>query len=75
MKRLKLSFVASILTIAFAVSTSMAGQMPFGITSPPPPPTETSATGQMPGGVTSSSEGDPFTEFTLSLLQSVLALF
>jgi hypothetical protein len=93
MKRLKLSFATGILTIAFAVSTAIAGQMPCGVTSPPPPPpAEASVTGDLPMGVTSTSsssddsvtgnmpfgvtsEINPVMEFTLGLLQSVLALF
>jgi hypothetical protein len=92
MKRFRLSFATGILTIAFAVSTAMAGQMPQGDTPPPPPPTENSVTGQMPMGATSTSPSsdasvtgnmpygvtsaiDPVTEFTLTLLQSVLSLF
>jgi hypothetical protein len=92
MKRLKLSFAIGILTIAFAVSTAMAGQMPTGVTPPPPPPPQESVTGDLPMGVTSTStspdgsvtgempfgvtpEVDPVMEFTLGLLQSVLAFF
>jgi hypothetical protein len=55
MKRLRILFVASILPVVFAVSTAIAGQMPTGVTSPPPPSAENSVTGQMPGGVTSLS--------------------
>jgi hypothetical protein len=52
MKRFRISFAAVTLTIVFAVSTAMAGQMPTGDVPPPPPP-ENSVTGEMPGpGVT-----------------------
>jgi hypothetical protein len=55
MKRLRLSLAVGILTMAFTVSTAIAGQMPTGITAPPPP-TENSVTGDIPGpGVTSTS--------------------
>ena len=72
MKRLRFSFAVGILTIAFAVSTAIAGQMPMGVTSQPPAP-EASVTGNMPLGAASAI--DPVTEFTLSLVQSLLSLF
>jgi hypothetical protein len=92
MRSFRISVAAGILTVVFAVSTAMAGQMPTGITSPPPTQSEASATGQMPTGITSPSPSpdasltgempfgatsaiDPVTEFTLSLLQSLLSLF
>jgi hypothetical protein len=89
MKRLRFSFVSGILAIVFAVSTAMAGQMPMGATSEPPPPTEHAVAGQMPCGITSPSDAsitgdlplgvaagiDPVTESMLGLLQGVLALF
>jgi hypothetical protein len=46
--------------------------MPTGITATSPS-SGASVTGNMPTGVTSAI--DPVTEFTLGLLQSVLALF
>lgn len=51
---------------------SVTGQMPTGITATSPS-SGASVTGNMPTGVTSAI--DPVTEFTLGLLQSVLALF
>jgi hypothetical protein len=51
---------------------SVMGEMPMGVTSSSTS-TDGSLTGDMPLGVT--SDVDPVTEFTLSLLQSVLALF
>lgn len=91
MKRVRQLCGTTLLTLVLVVSSTIAGQIPYGVTSPPPP-TETSATGDMPCGVTSSStsseasvtgemplgvtsENDPVTELMLSLLQSVLALF
>jgi hypothetical protein len=62
-----------LLTVVLAASTALAGNMPFGVTSPPPPPAEGSATGEMPQGVT--SEIDSVTAFTLNLVQNLLALF
>lgn len=73
MKRLRLLLAASLLLVTLAIVPAMAGQMPGGITSTPPPPAESSATGEMPFGATPAI--DPVTEFTLSLLQSLLALF
>jgi hypothetical protein len=55
-----------------AASSALAGDMPLGITSSSPSP-DASVTGHLPQGVTSVI--DPLTEFTLSLLQSMLALF
>ena len=51
---------------------SVAGDMPGGVTSTAPS-SDASVTGEMPQGVMSAI--DPVTEFTLSLLQSVLSLF
>lgn len=86
MNRVRQLCAITLLTVVLAASTALAGNMPTGVTSPPPPE---SVTGQMPGGVTSSSEAsvtgdmplgvaseiDPVTELMLSLLQSVLSLF
>lgn len=92
MNRVRQICATTLLAIVLASSTSLAGTMPQGVTSPPPPPPQESVTGDMPYGVTSSSPSadasvtgempfgvtsgiDPVTEFTLGLLQSVLALF
>jgi hypothetical protein len=82
----------TLLTIVLASSPALAGEMPFGVTSSPPPPPQASVAGDLPMGATSSSPSsedsvtghmpqgvtsavDPVMEFTLGLLQSVLALF
>jgi hypothetical protein len=91
MNRVRQMCAITLLTVVLATSPALAGDMPFGVTSPPPPP-ENSATGQMPTGITSSSPSadasvtgdmpqgvtsaiDPVAEFTLNVLQSVLSLF
>jgi hypothetical protein len=43
------------LTMILAVSSALAGDLPMGITSEPPPPAEHAVAGQMPGGITASS--------------------
>lgn len=78
MKRIQRLIATFVLTLALAFS-AVAGDMPTpGIVEPPPPPS-TAVRGDMPcPGVeaTSSTSGiDPVTEFTLSLLQSLLSLF
>lgn len=77
MKRLRLLLAVSILTMTLATVTAIAGQMPGGVTSPPPlPPVEASATSDIPNGVASTSTLiDPLTEFTLNLLRRVLSVF
>jgi hypothetical protein len=56
MNRFRQLCATTLLTIALAASTALAGNLPQGVTSPPPPPTENSATGDIPGpGVTSES--------------------
>lgn len=87
MKRVGQLCATTLLTLVLTASSAMAGQIPYGVTSTPPP-TETSATGDMPGGATSSetsatgnmpfgdtSEIDPVTGLALSLLKSLLSLF
>jgi hypothetical protein len=76
MKRIQRLIATLVLTLALALS-AVAGNMPTpGIQQPPQ---STEATGNMPGpGVeaTDSTGGiDPVTEFTLTLLQSLLSLF
>jgi len=61
-----------LLTVVLAASPALAGDMPGGVTSPSPS-SDASLTGEMPQGLTSAI--DPVTEFTLSLLQSLLSLF
>jgi hypothetical protein len=55
MNRVRQLCATILLTVILAASPVLAGDMPCGVTSSPPPPTETSATGEMPMGVTSSS--------------------
>jgi len=91
MNRARRLCATTLLTVVLAASPALAGDMPGGITSPPPK-AEVSATGQMPGGVTSPSPSpdasltgdmpfgatsavDPVTEFALTLVQSLLSLF
>jgi hypothetical protein len=88
MNRVRQLCAITLLIMLLAASSTMAGQIPYGVTSPPPPTTETSATGDMPQGATSSetsvtgdmpygdtSEIDPVTGLALSLLKSLLSLF
>ncbi|HEX8709746.1 MAG TPA: hypothetical protein VF723_16010 [Pyrinomonadaceae bacterium] len=83
MKNFQRFCVSLLLTLMIAL-TAFAGDMDFpGVTSTPPPPSQTSATGDMtcPGanaagdmqfpGVTAI---DPMTEITLDLLQSLMSL-
>jgi hypothetical protein len=72
MRSFRISVAAGILTVVFAVSPAIAGQMPTGVTSPLPSP-DASVTGDMPQGVTSAI--DPVTDFALTLVQSLLSLF
>lgn len=90
MTRVRQLCATTLLTVVMVTSTALAGDMPGGITSPPPLPTEHSVSGQMPSGIVSSSSDasltgempfgvvsgiDPVTESMLGLLQGVLALF
>ena len=72
MNRVRRLCATTLLTVVLATSSALAGNMPMGVTSPPPP-SEASVTGDMPMGVTSAI--DPTTEFALGLLQSLLSLF
>lgn len=87
MNRFRQLCAITLLAMLLVASPALAGEMPLGVTSTPPP-TETSATGNMPTGVTSSetsatgnmpfgdtSEIDPVTGLALNLLKSLLALF
>ena len=91
MNRVRRLCATTLLTVVLAASPALAGDMPGGVTSPPPR-AEVSATGQMPGGITSTSPSseasvigempqgltsaiDPVTEFALTLVQSLLSLF
>jgi hypothetical protein len=91
MNRVRQLCATILLTVILAASPALAGDLPCGVTSPPPP-AEDSVTGQMPYGITASSPTsdasvtgdmpygvvagiDPVTESMLGLLQSVLALF
>lgn len=73
MNRVRRMCATTLLSVVLAASSVLAGNMPQGVTSSPPSPAESSVTGNMPQGVTSGI--DPVTEFTLSLLQSLLSLF
>jgi hypothetical protein len=91
MNRVRQLCATTLLTLVLAASPALAGEMECGVTSPPPsaensvtgdlpygvtstsPSSEALVTGDIPFGVTSAI--DPATEFTLSLLQSVLSLF
>jgi hypothetical protein len=82
MRNLKKLCAACVLTLVLALPV-FAGDMPGGVTAPPPPLSDSSSattqgnmgagvTGDMPGGVTAT---DPATDVFLSLLQSLLSLF
>jgi hypothetical protein len=78
MRNLKKLCAASVLTLALALSAS-AGEMPTGVTAPPPTQ-RASAQGEMPTGIagempTGITAADPATEILLNLLQSLLSLF
>jgi hypothetical protein len=90
MTRFRRLCATALLTVVLAASSALAGHLPMGVTSEPPPPAEDSVAGQMPMGITSPSSDasvagnmpfgvaagiDPVTESMLGLLQSVLALF
>ena len=88
MNRFRQLCATTLLTFVLAASPALAGDMPYGVTSTPPP-TQASATGHLPQGDTSSSETsvtgempfgdaseiDPVTGLALSLLKSLLSLF
>jgi hypothetical protein len=91
MNRVRQLCATTLLTLVLAASPALAGDLPMGVTSPPPP-TENSVTGDLPMGVTSTSPStevsvtgempfgvtsaiDPVTELTLALWQNVLSLF
>ena len=67
MKKLKLSLVATALTLALAIP-ALAGNMPCGVTSTPLKQTATAEVSQ-------TTALDPLTELALSLIQSALSLF
>lgn len=80
MKTLQRLCAVFVLTLTLSLST-FAGDMPTGITAPPPSPESQMTTrgdmttgymGDMSAGVTST---DPATEIVLSLLESLLSLF
>ena len=83
MRNLKKLCAACVLTIIFALP-AFAGEMPTGVTAPPPsPPSDSSSAttqGNMEAGITGNmSTGatavDSTTEAVLSLVQSLAALF
>ena len=83
MKNLRQFFIAVVLTFALALS-AFAGDMSCPGVTNPPPPQQSSVTGDMPGpGATATGDMStpgmtafgPMTEFTLSLLQSVMFFF
>lgn len=55
MNRFRQLCATTLLTMVLATSSALAGHLPQGVTSPPPPPAQESVIGQMPGGATSSS--------------------
>lgn len=55
MKRVRQLCATTLLTLVLAASSALAGQIPYGVTSPPPPPAQSSVVGDMPQGVNSSS--------------------
>jgi hypothetical protein len=81
MKHLRQFCVASILTVVLALS-AFAGDIECGVVAPPPPPAA-SAMGDIECGLTDingtqsieTASIDPVTDFTLNILQSMLALF
>jgi hypothetical protein len=81
MKHLRQFCVSAALTLALTLS-AFAGTIDCGSV-PPPPPQETTLSGDIECGFvmtneTSSTETasvDPMADFTLNILQSVLALF
>lgn len=80
MKHLRHFCLASTLTFALAFS-AFAGDINCGV-APPPPTPPAALTSQIDTGVTTTSEEstetsfvDPLTEFTLNILQNLLALF
>jgi hypothetical protein len=91
MNRVRQLCATTLLTMVLAASPALAGDMPGGLTAPPPL-MRTSTTGQTPCGDTSSptstevamADGtqpcvtpaiDSVTELALGLLQSLLSLF
>lgn len=72
--RKAISVSALILALA---CTIRAGDMQNGVTGTPPPPSPQSVTpeAQTPVGYTSDGEPSDFTEATLTVIESVLALF
>ena len=91
MNRVRQLCATTLLTLALTTPTALAGDMPGGLTAPPPL-IRASATGQTPCGIASSSTSteaatagsmpqcvtpaiDPVTDLALSLLQSLLSLF
>jgi hypothetical protein len=74
MKLLRPFLAASILTLAFSLTT-FAGQMETGVTSQSQTPS-TATVGDMETGVTATDNtADPLTEIALGFMQSVLNLF
>jgi hypothetical protein len=76
MTHLRQLCAVAVLTFALA-SSAFAGNMECGVVDPPPNP-PVSAMGDTATNGTLSTEtafADPFTGFTLNILQSVLSLF
>jgi hypothetical protein len=80
MKSLRHFCAITVLTFTLTLS-AFAGTIECG-TVPPPPSTQTATRNDLTTGITVIDEGsaetatiDPLTEFTLSILQTMLALF
>jgi hypothetical protein len=54
MNRVRQMCATTLLTVVMATSTALAGDMPGGVTSPPPFPVERSVAGDLPRGTTST---------------------
>jgi len=55
MNRVRQLCATILLTVVLAASPALAGDLPMGVTSTPPPPAQSTVTGDLPMGVTSTS--------------------
>lgn len=80
MTHLRRFCAATILTLTFALAT-FGGDMQCGVVAPPPDPPGAVIAETTPGDTAETEEStetsfiDPVTEFTLNILQGLLALF